>query len=115
MGSRPRPLRWQGKALVDVGVRVTTPLGAWWEKNITRFERCDYRNETQWFAAGAGDAVYLAPFCHDDIAGCDLNGAALFVDLVIALTAENRPCILAFRMCMGSYRLPRLNVPSDDD
>ena len=41
---------------------------AWWKKNITCFDWCDYGNETQWVFARASDAMHLASFGYDNIA-----------------------------------------------
>jgi len=65
--------------------------------------------------ARAFDPVHLALFCYCDIARRDLDGVALFVDLIFAVTGENRPSILAFRMRMRCNGLARLDMPGDDD
>lgn len=89
--------------------------GAWWKENIACFDRGDYGNKLQWFVARAFDAMHFAFFCYDDIARRDLDGVAVFVDLIFALAREDRPCILTFRMRMGSNGLTRCNMPGNDD
>ena len=89
--------------------------GAWWKENIACFDRGDYGNKLQWFVARAFDAMHFAFFCYDDIARRDLDGVAVFVDLIFALAREDRPCILIFRMRMGSNGLTRCNMPGNDD
>ena len=104
-----------GEAMAHVGVRLTAQLGAWWKKNITCFDWGDHGNEPQRFEARAFDTVHFAFSCYDDVARGDLNRVALFVDLILAMTGENSPCVLAFRMRVGSNGLTRLDMPSDDD
>ena len=109
-----RPLGIAG-ARAGGGVPCNAQLGACWKKNITCLDWSDYRNELQWLAAGAYDSVHLALLSYDNITGRDFDGVAMFVDLINAMTSKNCPCVLPFWMHMGGYRLPRLNVPGDDD